>query len=224
MEYCKKHGWDYALHADKDTVGDNCNSVVCQLSDDLSRCDSFLNDTRETHYFIFQHTTPKDCEYFAGNYRGANYLYLKDYEVKIAGYSGTLSVLVEQEMHDFSCNIGLLLEEFYTVMKSNNNFSSTQKLLKYIELISHFFVKLLAIHPYANGNGHIARLVLWCLLKKEGLPLTFWSIDERPAPPLDQCIGAYRKGDMSYLMKYFLIGITSGKAVTWEDLGVKSRV
>lgn len=218
-----KHGWDYDLHPNKHIVGEKCSALVSRLSDNKNDLDSTLDDTRSAHQYMFEGTTPDNCAYFAGNYRGAPYPYLATYQVEIAGYPGCSYELVHKQMYSFSNDIRVTLQEFYKTMREwvGVPLSNVEKILRYTELISHFFVKLLEIHPYANGNGHIARLVVWILLKKEGLSLDFWSIDERPAPPLDFCIGAYREGKMDYLIKYFLIGIISGRAVTLEDFGVK---
>ena len=43
------------------------------------------SDSRPTHGTLFDQLTPPDCPYFAGNYRGADRLCLREYRVQVPG-------------------------------------------------------------------------------------------------------------------------------------------
>jgi Fic family protein len=74
------------------------------------------------------------------------------------------------------------------------------------------FLAFVTIHPYANGNGHAARLVVWALLLRYGFQPTGWPVDPRPIPA-DQYYLAYesfaREGKISLLASQILQAIAS---------------
>lgn len=219
MEYISDEGWEYSKHPNKHTVGENCDLVLSRFSADTEARDVFYKDTRPVHKEIFKDVTPAQCDYFAGNYRGAPFLYLQDYRVVIGEDEGTSPELVESQMLEFSDKVEGWLEQLNQRINTDSKLSRSQKLLYFLEFISTIFVRFLVIHPYANGNGHMARLMVWTFLQKKGQPLTFWSVDKRPIRPLVDCIIAFRRGDVMPLMKYFLVGITTGEIVTFESIG-----
>jgi hypothetical protein len=70
--------------------------------------------------------------------------------------------------------------------------------------ICSVFVNFLTVHPYLNGNGHAARVILWCILRRYGFwPL--WQIDVHPPdPPYSELISRYRSGEKGPLEQYVL--------------------
>jgi fido (protein-threonine AMPylation protein) len=58
-----------------------------------------------------------------------------------------------------------------------------------------FFVEYLRVHPYANGNGHLARFIISALMGNYGRWPVRWTVDPRPGGNYDQLISAYRDGD-----------------------------
>lgn len=219
MEYNPEKGWDCEDHPNCESVTVNCKSIELLFSVDESERDSFILDTRFAHKEIFKDTTPKGREYFAGNYRGAPYEFLVDYEVRLYQSEGYPAANVSDFMDNYSLELEKLLDTYFKKIKEIK-IPDSVKVLKYVELLSYFFVKFLAIHPYANGNGHIGRLLVWAFLKKEGLPVSFWSVDDRPGRPLIDCIIHFRRGNKEYMIKYFLQGISSRKTVLPEHINV----
>ncbi len=74
-----------------------------------------------------------------------------------------------------------------------------------IALACRLFVRFLTIHPYANGNGHIARFLLTGLLKRQGYRLKAFPIEPRPAdPPYSDLIKLYRDGKVEPFERYIL--------------------
>lgn len=221
MEYNPEKGWEYELHPKYVTVKEKCDEIIRSMCADETRQDCFLVDTRHTHKTMFIEVTPDGRAYFAGNYRGANYPYLCNYPVQIGDYAGEPPASVEAAMSAFSIEIASIISEFQQKIKSITS-TAPQKLVVFCHLLAHLFVKFLAIHPYANGNGHMARLLVWVLLKKEGLTQDFWSVADRPGQPkgfpLDNCIEFFRKGNYEPLIRYFLLGIQTAQPVTVERL------
>jgi hypothetical protein len=83
--------------------------------------------------------------------------------------------------------------------------SPSAKLASMVQVAVGFFVYWLEIHPYANGNGHLARLVLITLLALFGVYLSRWPLHPRPAdPPYSELISRYRKGDQNALIRFVL--------------------
>jgi len=58
-----------------------------------------------------------------------------------------------------------LLKEYFSWYKKN------KKTLNPVELAGLAHLKLVTIHPFGDGNGRISRLVMNCILHKEGYPM-----------------------------------------------------
>ncbi len=84
--------------------------------------------------------------------------------------------------------------------------SDAQKLVHHVQVVVALFVDFLEIHPYANGNGHMGRLIVLLLLAQRDIfPTRSWNIDPRPAdPPYSNLISRYRSGDQEPLVKFVL--------------------
>ena len=62
-----------------------------------------------------------------------------------------------------------------------------------VPLLASILVEFLTIHPYANGNGHMGRAIVWILLGRQGLWPQTWPLDDHP--PYDAPLKAYRDGN-----------------------------
>ncbi|WP_330996545.1 hypothetical protein [Burkholderia cepacia] len=67
-------------------------------------------------------------------------------------------------------------------------------LLRWIDVALERMVTFLAIHPYANGNGHISRFLILCYLGAAGFYPESWPVDKRPPDPYINAIVLYRNG------------------------------
>lgn len=170
-----------------------------------------FKDTRPTHAFYLAGLTPPDCAYYAGHYRGENYLCLLDYQVGISGDSsvGHDSRIVPMEMDEFSTN----LENSIGILDNinadfNPHIGRREKFIRTIQVATALFVYFLEIHPYANGNGHVARFLLIGILLQFGISLTKWNIHPRPAdPPYSSLIAQYRQGNKTDLEMFVMNSI-----------------
>jgi Fic family protein len=84
--------------------------------------------------------------------------------------------------------------------------SEPAKLVLFVQMAAALFVEFLEIHPYANGNGHMARTMLLFLLARRNLfPARAWNIDPKPAdPPYSNLISQYRSGNRDTLIKFII--------------------
>lgn len=67
-----------------------------------------------------------------------------------------------------------------------------------VKILAEALAAFLLIHPYANGNGHMARLMVWILALSHGQTPYTWPVDERPpgwVPYLQQ----HRQGNVAPL-------------------------
>jgi Fic/DOC family len=74
-----------------------------------------------------------------------------------------------------------------------------------VQVICHAFVRFLTIHPYVDGNGHVARALLNLALFRFGFVAKGWPIDPRPAfPEYPEMIAHHRRGQRDYLEQFVL--------------------
>ena len=73
------------------------------------------------------------------------------------------------------------------------------------EIAAAFYVLFLVIHPYANGNGHIARWIVWMMLIRSKHHPQTWPLNSRP--PTDDLIRLYRMNDKMPLIQFIIKAI-----------------
>jgi hypothetical protein len=167
-----------------------------------------IRDTRRVHELFFAGLTPTGFEYYAGNYRGSDHICLRSYEVMIAGDPrvGHLPGLVSRSMSEFIVEAQDTLSEIDRLYRiSENALSKAGKLIRCAQLLAALFVYFLEIHPYANGNGHMGRLILIAGFRRQGLFVLGWPLHPRPAdPPYSDAIKQYRSGNKAPLERFIL--------------------
>ncbi|MCZ8227520.1 MAG: Fic family protein [Burkholderiaceae bacterium] len=76
-------------------------------------------------------------------------------------------------------------------------------LVRLIQILAATMVRFFTIHPYANGNGHMGRLLVWSALGLYNrLPVRWW-LDRSP-PEYGPLIDAHRAGNAKPLEKYLM--------------------
>ena len=141
----------------------------------LSRPDLLreAKDTRRVHAAIFRGLTPAGFDYYAGHYRGENFICLRDREVGILGDPrvGHLPSQVHGGMIGYGTAIQQFADQCEVLLPFDEAIiSNDEKTIRIVRLAVALFVYFLEIHPYLNGNGHIARLFL--IFLTSGLTLT----------------------------------------------------
>jgi len=165
-------------------------------------------DTRTIHEKYFQSLTPVRYEYYAGHYRGEKYPCLVDYPVGIKGNSnvGHDAVTVPLEMMDFAQSVLDAIRRLDVAWSVNEAvFSKGNKIRRLAELVAALFSNFLEIHPYANGNGHMARLLAIAIFSRYGILLKKWPLHPRPPdPPYSNVIRDYQHGKTEDLIVFLM--------------------
>ena len=193
--------WDYEAHKNRLLVTKACQKLQARVAKDIEEIKQVKQDTRGFHYEIFKSVTPANKTAFAGNYRGSEFQYLKNYNVSIGNHRGTVANQVAESMREFHLLFVKSLEQFN---QKSLELPKETKLILYSRLISHFVVTFLSIHPYANGNGHISRLIAWAMFCDKGFNIQSWDLDKRPDQPFDSFIAMYQQGHRDSMAHYFM--------------------
>ena len=158
---------------------------------------------------FFAGLTPEHFSYFAGHYRGEPLRCLNNYEVGIDGDTsvGHTAATVPAEMEAFGSRLryALLLVDMQMALPSAG-LPPAVKMIVLAQVVAALFVEFLEIHPYANGNGHMSRLIVLTLLGKHNYyPRREWTIDPRPSDPrYPNLIMQYRSGTRDPLVQYII--------------------
>jgi hypothetical protein len=90
-------------------------------------------------------------------------------------------------------------------LDAHGNLNPQERLRYILALTSRVFVAFLTIHPYANGNGHAGRFIVWSIMGRYGHWPRRWTVDPRPQdPPYSDLISGCRSGDHDPLEQYLL--------------------
>jgi hypothetical protein len=88
-------------------------------------------------------------------------------------------------------------------LDADQSLTRRQRLSYLVILACRVFELFLRSHPYANGNGHAARFMVWCVLGRDEHWPRSWPVEPRPAdPPYSDFIKRYRDGDKEPLERF----------------------
>ena len=199
--------WDYEDHPDhKGVLKHETKKLLARLSAGLPI--EVAADTRREHAQLCGRLVPKGYEYFAGNYRGAQFRCLKEYEVGVGGDRrvGTAAAQVTSEMEALATALMSSESKIDKYLTEGPPAVSQEEKLRYVARFTCMvFERFLRIHPYANGNGHMARLIVWVLMRRFG----YWPVrfDIHPRPThlgYASMIKLYRDGNRDPLERYLI--------------------
>ncbi|KAB0596023.1 Fic family protein [Cupriavidus pauculus] len=196
---CACYGWDYEKYEKGNTVERRCFDLLISLRKGEVKPTAAI-DTRPTHQKMFNGLTHADCPYFAGAYRGSRDC-LVGYEVKVGSATTEQSANVAAAMDALSSRIKADLD---LVVQAGKSLSPADALVARLDVVLDRMVEFLTIHPYANGNGHMQRFIVWCFFAAMNFWPKHWPMDTRPPSPYDQYISAYRQGVKDPLRHYML--------------------
>lgn len=168
-------------------------------------------DTRAVHKRMFDGLTPPRFAYYAGNYRGTPGLRCLDvYEVEVEAdpMVGTVAEEVAAEMATLATEIrdGMTKAD---AVNADTTRDEGERILEIVTIACDAFVRFLTIHPYANGNGHAGRFLIWSFLVRYRLFPTAWTIEPRPDHKhYSNGIYLYRRGSKDRLLQAVLSALT----------------
>jgi fido (protein-threonine AMPylation protein) len=191
-------------------VGERCVAFLVALRNGRVAVDTSVNDTRPHHEVMFRDVTPQGCTYFAGHYRGEQFRCLKYCKVGIVADPrvGAPPNRVQSDLNNLSndalrpgfeaLQIGMALPDA--------QLSGAEKAYYLVTFACRVLVEFLTIHPYVNGNGHIARMMVWFILAKFGYWPKKWPLNGRPENTVPNhyvnLISTYRNGDREPLERF----------------------
>lgn len=202
-------GWEYKGHPQEHTVAERTVELVRSATGSGICALSYLLDTRPRHAYMFALVVPQGEPAFAGGYRGSKEPYLqidigvvrtKD-EIPDRFHRGTPYPLVASEMHTYHQVLRMALAGLQQRLPALA--TKEQKLLALAEFTGIFFATFVEIHPYANGNGHISRLIVRCIFEIFNITYTDWETVKRNGLPPDEHITEFRKGNQYLLIDDF---------------------
>lgn len=194
------HGWQYSQFSTPEEREDRCRAVLVDLVG--GRIDALASacDSRAVHQMMFSGMHPAGMDYLAGNYRGAPIGVLSCYDVEFDGRQGTPFAQV-------AAKIGILAERVRAEADGipRQVFSSPgMQLFVTVGVACELMVRFMTIHPYADGNGHIGRYVIWAFLHHFNVHAKRWPLNERPGPNYFDHIRSYRAGQRKPLIEFVL--------------------
>ncbi len=209
MQHDDCNNWEYSDHPAIKTVVDSGAQVLEELLVDPSQHQAAFSDTRYLHLRIFSGTAPKDCPYIAGNYRGSDFPCLRDYRVYFGSNMGTPPAAVSLLIEDFHNELQVAIGKLDNLTASaDSKKSHVTNLVKIVSVAAAMITRFFTIHPYANGNGHIGRLMVWILLARFNRTPVSWTLHKSP-PGYGDLLNLYRAGKKGPLEQFILRSVIS---------------
>ena len=200
--------WEYTDHDNSEAVLPvRSNEILINLRRGIIDSRNSIKNTRALHSILFTDLTPDDCDYYAGNYRGSDNLCLKHYRVFIHSDPsvGVDPDAVQNVLEYFGEQIDSLFASLEAAaLEPPEGLSKADRILYIVAAICNVFVEFLRIHPYANGNGHMGRYIVFAFLGKFGCWPKNWPFNDRPPEPYCEYIAKYRKGYPDPLEQFVL--------------------
>jgi fido (protein-threonine AMPylation protein) len=202
--------WEYKNHLYANAVGIRCEAILNDLANKQLPVDATLRDTRAVHARMFVNLTPDRCSYYAGHYRGENYRCLRHLEVVVRSDPrvGAAPARVAADLANLNAHVlatGLkALEASFAL--PDEKLPAEEKLFHLVVFACAALVEFLRIHPYANGNGHAGRFIVWLISVRFGYWPLKWELDT--SPPYHELLKRFRDGDPIPLQTFVLESIT----------------
>lgn len=201
-------GWDYESYEGHDVVlPQRARDFLIALRSDSAAHQHPLQDIRPTHGGMFAGLTPADREYYAGNYRGEDFFCLFGYPVGVPadGLVGCLPEHVQPWMNYFTSNLEKTLAELDRLIATRRPASTIELLSLLVPIAAEVLDLFLKIHPFANGNGHMARALIFTFFSRYQVWPQAWTLDS--SPPYSPAIYEHRRGNVDPLQAHLYMAI-----------------
>jgi fido (protein-threonine AMPylation protein) len=205
--------WDYATHPSLSAVfPQRVQDLVLGIYSKKYNTANTCADVRPIHKDLFNSLTPTGHPYYAGHFRGESGC-LVGYEVHISAPNpleedplvGRHSSFVPHEMARFAKLLVRRVGEMANLQRGAILMDPGYRMAVTVRFACQAFVEILTIHPFVNGNGHVARALLWIILFHFGYAVPLWTIDPRPAfPDYSSMIAAHRRGNVELIERFVI--------------------
>ena len=205
--------WDYETHPRlkalfPQRIADLITAIYTAKCTAVEAC----SNSRPIHCSLFTDLTPPKHPYYSGHYRGERDC-LIGYEVHIQAADllnqdpmvGSPSFLVPHEMARYGKLMAKQIKELAAFQRGAILMDPVNRMATIVRFACHAFVTILTIHPFVNGNGHVARALLWIILFHFGYAVPLWTIDPRPPfPEYSAMIAAHRRNNVDLLEQFVI--------------------
>jgi hypothetical protein len=199
--------WEYNTHPQRQSVADYCQQFLLQLRADPASKQSLIADTRPAHKDMFSKVVPTACPCLAGNYRGSDFDCLRDYNVKFGGNRAIPALYVLAVMSGFHSDLDSAISELDAAAADKQMpLTRAQLMVRVVQVMAYTLQRFFSIHPYANGNGHMGRMLVWIGLGRYQLLPKKWWLNQSP-PGYGELIQKHRGGDRKPLEMYLMRAI-----------------
>jgi len=203
--------WDYSNHPEcSNRLPASSATLLVSIESGNRSLSTDLEDTRPIHKSLFAKLWPAGHAYYVGNYRGLETKKcLKFYDVFIENDDlvGTPADSVHKEITELGETIVRMADEMTAKFDADGT-SPADRAVSTVQLACLAFVNFLTVHPFANGNGHVARAILIHVLRHFGFRLNRWTLDPRPQfgqlANYDDMIYKHRRGETAPLEQFVL--------------------
>jgi len=195
--------WEYRdLPGAADHVEKRTRAVLVEIATDGFDLVEHFKDTRPIHRRLFRNLTPPTHPAYAGGYRGD----LQDECLRICWVSldGNRSGAAPDDVARDMRQWGEHLEEAVKVLDALR-LPPPRHLVEVASVTASLYAGLLRVHPYANGNTHVARLMVTAMLRRYGFYLTGFDVHPRPPENLiNDALREYFGLRKARLVQYFI--------------------
>lgn len=164
--------WNDDRPADLEHIRDNLQRLLTELAEEApQRRAPSIAVLQEWHRRIYEGVR-LPVSYYAGGLRDSNsdQPELLGYDVVVGRHRGVDSSSVPEQMERYQDAVREAVERLDSRVPPGRSPADVGLLHSVLELTAAAHGELVRIHPFANGNGRIARLMAnWCLLRY-GLP------------------------------------------------------
>lgn len=202
--------WTYETHPERATVlVSRCQRLVDVIWRRPQSFDRFGHDTRAAHRFMFLEMTPQACSCILGTYRGdATCAAIASSYVGVGADPrvGTPPFMVAADMVTLEKRCAALIAVHQKWLMGPGASQSPQNaLLRFVQVLAPILELFLTIHPYKDGNGHAARLLIYVMMVRGGYRPKNWDVDSKQ--PYGQALSDHRNGKPGALQKFLLKAI-----------------
>lgn len=177
--------------ADSPVLGRNLASLLRRIRDEARRRDKLnLSSARNWHREIMDGLAVPNPA-MVGGFRGEAGLH--DIEVRIGRHHGIAPANVAGALSEYERRLQRAVERLDELIPPDANLSGDQ-LVAVIELCAWAHAEWVRIHPFANGNGRVARLWVNCIAMRYGLP-PFATLRPRPGGRYESAGEAAMRGE-----------------------------